>query len=52
MDSKPYLSIIGSIHADSGKLLVINAVAGISPRWVGVCPGYPLRDFPMLRFWL
>lgn len=52
MDNKPYLSIIGTIHADSGKLLVINAVAGISPRRVGVCPGCPLRDFPMLRFWL
>ena len=26
MDSKPHLSAIESIHADSGKLLVINAV--------------------------
>ena len=50
MDSKPHLPVSGNIHGDSGKLLIINAVAGIPARWLGVCPAWPLRNFPMLRF--
>lgn len=30
VDSKPHLSAIEYVHAGSGKLLVINAVPGIS----------------------
>lgn len=52
MDREPLLPVHASVHADSRKLLVMTAIAGIPARWVGVCPGCPLRNFPTLGHWL